>query len=175
MNIFLPYEYDIIKSVECLDDLRLNKQILEVHQLLQNAIKEEHGEEIKGYKNHPVYVFYKNNIPFLVYYGLCCGIEYCERFNKTHFLYTSIVGFCELFLDKVQFLTYKEPKYISYYMEGSIKDPTHIRTTENVSELFQAKLCKKWDSDKAKGRPPRWTNRDVPEFYQQWLKESRDD
>ena len=66
MNIFLPYENDISKSVESLDDRRLNKQIVECSQLLNNAIKELKGEEIKGYKNHPVYLFYKNNPNFIL-------------------------------------------------------------------------------------------------------------
>lgn len=76
MNIFLPYENDITKSVQSLDDTRLNKQILEVYQLLQNAIKEDKGEEINGYKNHPVYIFYKNNPVFIIFYGKKCCDEY---------------------------------------------------------------------------------------------------
>ena len=37
--------------------------------------------------------------------------------------------------------------------------------TENVSELYQNKLCEKWQEDIVKGRPPKWTNRLVSEFY----------
>lgn len=33
MNIFLPYEEDIERSVRSLDDKRLNKQILECYQM----------------------------------------------------------------------------------------------------------------------------------------------
>ena len=49
MNIFLPYEYDIKKSVISLDDRRLIKQILEVHQLARIKIENRSG----GYSNHP--------------------------------------------------------------------------------------------------------------------------
>ena len=60
MNIFLPYENDITKSVQSLDDVRLNKQILETYQLLTSAIKEKNGEKPNGWYKHPVYIFYKD-------------------------------------------------------------------------------------------------------------------
>lgn len=175
MNVFLPYEDDIVKSVQSLDDVRLNKQIEECKTMV-NAILEHKNSGLKiGYFHHPVTQFYYNNPQFIAYYGLCCGIEYCERHNKTHFTYHSIVEYCETLLEKCGFLIYKQPQYQPYYMEGSIKDPNHIRTTENVSALFQQKLIKKWEADNAKGRQPKWTNREVPQFYQQWLKENGDD
>ena len=68
------------------------------------------------------------------------------------------------FIDSVEI-----PKFTPYYMEGSKGQAHYIRTTENVSKLFQDKLCKKWEEDKAKGRNPKWTNRDVPEFYEKWI------
>lgn len=58
-----------------------------------------------------------------------------------------------------------DPPFTPYYMEGSKDSHNYIRTTKNVSSLFQNKLCKKWDNDKEKGREPKWTKRDVPEFY----------
>ena len=60
-----------------------------------------------------------------------------------------------------------KPEFTPYYMEGSKDSPNCIRTTENVSRLFQDKLCKMWDNDKANGRPPKWTNRQAPEFYKE--------
>lgn len=167
MNIFLPYEKNINKSVISLDDKRLNKAVLETYQLLSNAIKESKGEEIKGYKNHPIYLWYKNSYQFLFEYGLMCCLEYSYRFNKTHSL--------EIEFHK---LSYEFPmrmvaKYTPYYMEGSKGHPSYIRTTENVSKLYQQKLCKKWNSDKAKGRPPKWTNREIPSFYIKFLEKQK--
>lgn len=160
MNIFLPYENDIQKSVQSLDDLRLNKQILECYQLLSNVIKEENGEEIKGYKTHPIYVHYKNQVQFLFEYGMCCCAEYNYRFNKTHKLNYAfpylMIGIPKRF----------SLKYIPFYMEGSKGQPNFIRTTENVSFLFQSKLIKKWENDK---KPPKWTNRGMPSFYKSFL------
>lgn len=168
MNVFLPYEDDIVKSVQSLDDVRLNKQLVECYQLLTSAIKEKRGYPIKGHRNHPVYVFYKDNMDFLCYYGKICCIEYEHRFDKEHSLKEKF-RVC-----RIVYGLKDNPQYTSYYMEGSIKDPNHIRTTENVSALFQQKLIKKWEQDKVKGRQPKWTNREVPQFYQQWLKENGD-
>lgn len=66
MNIFLPYEDNVVASVQALDDLRLNKQILEVHQLANNSIAELQGFSVNGYKNHPIYLHYKDNLGFLL-------------------------------------------------------------------------------------------------------------
>ena len=180
MNVFLPYENDVVASVQSLDDVRLNKQAVECYQLLTSAVKERNGVPIKGHRNHPIYVFYKNNLEFLAYYGYRCCEEYQERFGKEH----SLEGYffeCLKNLD-VTMITFSgnicfdvvQPKYTPYYMEGSKGQPNYIRTTENVSVLFQSKLCKKWDADKEKGRPPRWTNRNIPDFYIKYLQEEKE-
>ena len=159
MNIFLPYEDNIVKSVQSLDDVRLNKQILETYQLLTSAIKEKNGEKPNGWYNHPVYIFYKDNIPFLRVYGAKCCSEYLIRFKKEHKLE-------KYFFNNLKIYDFiYEVDYTAYYMEGSKGQPNYIRTTDNVSALFQQKLINKWNNDKAKGRTPKWTNRQVPEFY----------
>lgn len=168
MNIFLPYENDIGASVRSLDDLRLNKQILECYQLLNNSTKEYNGEQIKGYKNHPVYVFYKDNPYFIATYGMCCCMEYEHRFAKENQLTDNMVYLFNYWENQIPHRFYERVAkctFTPYYMEGSKGQPNYIRTMENVSELFQQKLIKKWENDKAKGRPPKWTNRQVPEFY----------
>ena len=157
MNIFLPYENDIRKSVQSLDDLRLNKQILETYQLLSNAIKENKGEEVKGYKNHPIYVHYKENIGFLAVYGQQCCREHHIRFGKCHKLNQPLWEVC---------YSTDSLNYVPFYMEGSKGQPNYIRTTENVSELYQQKLINKWQNDK---RQPKWTNRKMPSFYKEYL------
>ena len=49
MNVFLPYERNLKKSVQSLDDKRLNKQILECYQLLTTYVKREiNGIKDKG-------------------------------------------------------------------------------------------------------------------------------
>lgn len=171
MNIFLSQD-NVVDSVKDLDDLRLQKQLVECYQLLTLAIKEQQeGHEVKaGHYHHPVYLFYKDNMHFLAYYGWQCCVEYCLRFDKTHSL-TKYFNDTMVYLDMYRFDREKYisvlcvPQYTPYYMEGSKGQPNYIRTTDNVSALFQQKLINKWNNDKAKGRPPKWTNRQVPEFY----------
>ena len=161
MNIFLPYENDIRRSVESLDDLRLNKQILECYQLLTLAVDESKGVDIseRGYKNHPIYVHYKKYIAFMIYYGTLACLEYCWRFEKMHNLHNQFNIFNLLLLnDDVKI------DYTPFYMEGSKEQPNYIRTNENVSELYRQKLINKWLNDK---KPPKWTNREVPSFYRE--------
>lgn len=160
MNIFLPYENDIDKSVQSLDDLRLNKQIIETM-----AIITANKGITKGYKNHPITVFYANNLEFLYYYGFCCCMEYTYRFKKYHAMHWVLLNGA----NQNGKMFVKEPSYIPYYMEGSKGQPNYIRTTKGVSELFQQKLIKKWNTDKEKGRQPKWTNRDVPSFYREFI------
>ncbi len=158
MNIFLPYENDIQKSVESLDDKRLNKQILECYQLLSLAIDEKEGVDIskRRYKNHPIYLHYKYGSGFVALYGIYCCDEYKYRFNKKHKL------------EKLFILLFNISDNFSctpFYMEGSKGKPNYIRTTENVSVLYQVKLIKKWETDK---KPPKWTNRQKPLFYSRY-------
>lgn len=128
MNIFLPYEDSVEKSVQSLDDARLIKQILEVYQLSRNAISEELGKTVKGYKHHPIYVHYKNNIPFLAKYGYKSCIEYTYRLGQSHRLMDFFMNMLVIFdIDE------KTVKYTPFYMEGSVGQPNYIRTTGNVS------------------------------------------
>lgn len=179
MNIFLPYENNIPESVKALDDVRLNKQVIETYQLLDLALKEEiAGQEVKaGHYHHPVYLFYKNNRRFLCYYGYIACQEYKYRFNKTHnlfFIFQQLI--MSKFTDMVDLEEWKviQPEFTSYYMEGSLGQPNYIRTIEGVSGLFRAKLIKKWEADKAKGRNPKWTNREMPEFYKAYKEKYND-
>lgn len=159
MNIFLPYENSIEKSVQSLDDVRLNKQAVECYQLLTSALKERNGEVAKNH--HPIYLFYKDNPEFIAHYGFLCCLEWEFRFSKQHSLF-------EKFKSIIMFNDLKHPtNYTPYYMEGAKNSANCIRTTQNVSSLFQNKLCEKWDRDKEKGRTPRWTNREVPNFYKE--------
>ena len=164
MNIFLPFEKDIDKSVESLDDLRLRSQILEAYTLLSNAVKEKNGKPITGYKTHPVYLFYKDNLPFLLYYGLACCKEYYQRFFKIHNI--EIKFYQIMKMEKITF----SAQFTPFYAEGSLYDKNYMRTTENVGELFRKKLCEKWKADEAKGRPPKWTRRKKPDFWEKEIK-----
>ena len=159
MNIFLPYEDNIVESVRALDDKRLIKQVLECYQLLTNAISEKCGVEIKGYGNHPIYTHYKTNIPFLWYYGKECCKEYEYRFDKEHKLYSDFK-----WMEQSYDISFNGD-YQPFYAEGSKGKPNFIRTTKDVSVLYQMKLLNKWQSDYENERFARWTKRGMPQFF----------
>lgn len=151
MNIFLPYEDSPTLSAQVLDDKRLLKQILETRQILQVA---EGASE--GFKNHPITQHYLPYKAFLAYYGISCCLEYQYRFKKIHKCFDY---FCER-------NTINWEQYVPFYAAGDKNSPNCVRTIKNVSELYQNKLCEKWQEDTTKGgRPPKWTNRLPPEFY----------
>ena len=153
MNIFLPYEKNVHLSAMALDDKRLLKQILETRQILQVA-----KGESEGFKNHPITKHYIEYPEFLIYYGYCCCVEYKYRFHKEHAYYNYF---------KEEYFNMNKEKlfWIPFYAAGAKNSPDCIRTIENVSELYQNKLCEKWQKDITKGRAPKWTNRLPPEFY----------
>lgn len=146
MNLFLP-EKSISESVACLDDRRLIKQILEVAVLIDDA---------KGYKNHPVKVFYSKDKEFLAHYGYVCCTEYFYRFRRTHV-------FTDDFF-RVDFRIDNELWKRGLYASGSKSSPEYVRETDPsmVRQLFKQKLISKWKNDKI---PPKWTNREPPEWY----------
>lgn len=62
MQIFLPYKSPL-QTAKCLDKRRLNKQIIECHQIMK-AIK----GETKAWKNLPICKMYCDNIDFIIAY-----------------------------------------------------------------------------------------------------------
>lgn len=152
MNLFLPYETNIRLSVNSLDDSRLIKQILECKTILDFGM---HVSE--GYGKHPVVQWYAKYPGFVAKYAIACCEEFEFRFRYEHRLKEYFVSNYRELLSK-----HMTDDYIPYYVEGAKTDPNHIRTTENVSELFQKKLNYKWNHGK---RPPKWTRCEPPEFY----------
>lgn len=160
MNIFLPYEDDIVASVQSLDDKRLNKQILECYQLIRISERLNSGEIKVGYINHPIYQHYKDYIPFVKRYGWECCKEYFNRFYNWHKLNEWFYKNRPLF---------DGFNYIPFYMQGSKNSADCIRTTIGVSELYQKRLCDKWNNDAKFSRAPKWTNSPIPEFYKKHI------
>ena len=158
MNLFMPYE-DITKSVQALDDKRLNKQILECYQILQVAIGRSHG-----YENHPVVKHYKNYADFVFTYAIECCKEWRCRFNQIpaiHASFSVIAVFDDVkIIDEVPILL---------YAEYPATDPRCIRETDTdkVTQLFRDKLIRKWKQDIENGRPPKWTKREKPSFLEE--------
>ena len=75
MQVFLVGT--IIETAEALDRRRLNKQIIEIRQILR-AI----SGESKAWKNHPVVKMYSNNTEWLKEYLKCLEEYYFGNFEE---------------------------------------------------------------------------------------------
>lgn len=74
MQTFLPYP-SYSASAECLDTVRLNKQILEAWQIYTSRVPT---------KNHPACLMWQDRMPNLLMYILACSDEYARRTGKCH-------------------------------------------------------------------------------------------
>lgn len=160
MQVFLPYPDDLSLSAQSLDDLRLNKQITEINQILLTYVNEG-----GGHVNHPVNQWYKSNqgITFLLEYLPNLLDEYWDRFKKIHMGRFTYCGLYNYFYSGCTgvFGQGPNPSFKPAYIKGQVKKD-QIITTDNVGELYQALLCEKWKHDSIE---PKWTGRDKPEFY----------
>lgn len=155
MNVFLPYE-SLEESARCLDDLRLNKQILECFQIMQVGLGSS-----KGYRNHPIVKHWAMSLKSLSKYALYCCIEYEKRRGYQH-------KYHESFMDCAMNDLFQDAKPLVYFCaEGSLGTPECIRTydKEEVMKLYKQKLINKWLEDISKGREPKWTNSNPPDFW----------
>lgn len=80
MQVFIPYP-EPIEVAKCLDKRRLNKQIIEGHQILAAAKGETHA-----WVNHPVTKMYKNHTEWLKFYIDCLKFYRCGKFNIANVL-----------------------------------------------------------------------------------------
>ena len=77
MQTFLPYP-DYAKSAAALDTIRLNKQLVEVQQIIK-AIR----DPSYGWQNHPAVNMWRDNIFSLCVYGGLCYTEWKLRKSKS--------------------------------------------------------------------------------------------
>ena len=78
MQTFLPYP-DFAKSAACLDNKRLNKQIVECKQILMAL-----SGESKGWRNHPAVLMWKGCECCLAGYAYFCASEFESRTDHRH-------------------------------------------------------------------------------------------
>lgn len=157
MNIFFPYD-DIKASVEVLDDARLRKQIVECYTIYKAIASWRSGKVQLGYLRHPITQYYKDYPRIVCEYGMRACEEFLYRFRKPHQMEKFFISHLG---------AESSEGFKPFYAEGSKDSPDCIRTTENTAQLFQRKLCKKWNSGKHLGQPPKWTNRGKPRFYRE--------
>ena len=161
MQVFLPYAENLEKSAQSLDDIRLNKQIVEVCQILTAQYNLRYSQNAAvGYANHPVVQQYgtSSGITFLLSYGAALCKEYQFRTGKMHQGSFTLAGLKSEF-GALGLLNAGE--YVPVYVKGQ-RGKDQVITAENVSALYQKLLSQKWQNEN-----PKWTGRHPPEFYKQ--------
>jgi len=172
MNIFFT-DSDLAKCARDHDDKRLNKMIIETAQIASTALwinncdlaetlYSQHKIYLPSHENHPITKWcsshvenFFHTISFLVE----LLFEYTLRFSKTHGTYRIFDSLCD---DNVLW---------SINTTGnSSRQPnctTHHKHIKDIHEAYRQELVLKWS--KLDKHTPKWTNRNVPDFYQEYL------
>ena len=152
MNIFVPYP-DSMKCAEALDDLRLNKMILETAQILSTVLH-HYKTSMNVYKathvNHPCCVWArqnKSNYRWLYGHFVDLCDEKFYRTGKTHKSATLAL----MFADGIKLLPEGQ--------QTPFANCTPYKLISDVHAAYRATLIGKWIADK---RPPKWTKRQKP-------------
>lgn len=81
MNTFLPIP-DLENAPKYIDDIRLNKQIVEGYQILKCNIRVLSGEQNVGWRNHKAVRMWRGYESSLFHYVARCAEEWACRGNK---------------------------------------------------------------------------------------------
>lgn len=98
MQTFLPYA-DFRKSAAALDNRRLNKQLVEVQQIIK-AI----DDSSYGWQNHPAVNMWRNHMIYLCEYGMACYEEWFMRKGEVGATHKSGEFILTRLLDEQEFL-----------------------------------------------------------------------
>ena len=170
MQIFRTDRSAIVTAHQ-LDDRRLSKAIVEAAQVVSTAVWKTNcylAESLysKGkiylpsHESHPIVKWTAEkpcNKLYVCDYGWMLCYEFQYRFLKMH-------------KSKSVFRNLRELIFNVYVNEGFKGQPnftTHHQHVDNVYEAYQKELCHKWRTlDK---QEPKWTRREVPNFYIDYL------
>lgn len=155
MNIFVV-DPDSWVCAEALDDLRLNKMIIETAQLLSTAMWQQGCPPCDIYKsthvNHPCAVWARassENYSWLLLYMSNLVEQRYERTGKYHASYRIFNTLCG------------GPKLMPQGPLTPWPNCTPFKHIEDVHEAYKLTLKDKWAKDK---RPPKWTNKNKPSW-----------
>jgi len=164
MNIFLT-DKDPKIAASHLDDLRLNKMILETAQLLSGAypslFKDNWSQDNYGklYKkthiNHPCAIWARksiDNFRWLTQYFYELSNEKYKRTNKKHASFEKLFPLFEISC------VHLPTDFSNVIFDFNCTDYKSIE----VTLAYRKQLCDKWNKDK---RQPTWINTTPPEFY----------
>jgi len=162
LNIFTTSD-DPKLCAQALDDLRLNKMILETAQMLCTAhhVVLGHGASLYLYKpthvNHPCNIWARESIGnygWLLDHFMYLGLEYEFRNNKKH---ASIV--------KLSRILVRLPP-IEKIERTPFANCSPYKSAACVLLAYQQTMRDKWEADK---RRPKWTKRGPPIFFHEEL------
>jgi hypothetical protein len=155
LNIFIT-DIDPQKSASYLDTIRLNKQILELAQIISTVLIKHNAKGDYLYKstheNHPITKWAGENIEnllFCIKFLIECAKEFYKRRGKLH-KSLEVLNDCPFFVLLVLSGDYKE--YTSDIKFYNCTDYDNLP----VFEAYKKTLNKKWESDKEKGRIPKF-------------------
>jgi hypothetical protein len=169
MQIFIPYNDHRLSAIS-LDDKRLNKQIIELGQILSTAIWIENCDiaetlyaegkiHLPTHENHPIIINCKYYYYEALNYLYILLKEYEYRFLKRHSSYLKAKNFitCSSIFFRYQY----EHKPFGNHTTNN-KHIIWLYWLKDVNKAYRFCLAEKWKNDKV---VPKWTNRPVPEFY----------
>lgn len=180
MNIFITNN-DPIKAANDLDDLRLNKMIVETAQIICTAARVWYSDDedllaVLPYKsthlNHPVVRSVIDGDPYwfawlLMYFNALSTVR-AERFpSKPEHL--TIVKMDEVMVRLANPLCaayLNDKRYSKYTVEYNAYDCSGIVGLANSTIVSNYRQClkEKWLKDK---RPPKWTNSEPPKWFKE--------
>ena len=182
MNIFVT-DTCPVKSARALDDLRLNKMILESAQMLcTNALamaKQFDGasllvpgstitDSLVPYKpthmNHPCTIWAGKshyNYNWLARHFIALVDEKTDRTHKIHLSYTKLLPLLTHIYGTE--LAIPVDDNLSFVYAGDY--PVRTVSGLDVIASYRKTMLAKWEADRLKGRPPRWTNTTLVDWY----------
>lgn len=166
MQIFRPYE-SLSKSASCLDDSRLNKQILECAQIASTGFWINDcmlGETLTAkfaylpsHEHHPICVWSGQNalhMSQVVLYGLLCVNEkHLRKSNAFEHKSLSVL---------VQLLPYVDSMKD---LSAPVPQPNvtkHFSKEKDLFEAYRKELTYKWLTDE---KVPDWSGTIIPNFF----------
>lgn len=174
MNIFVT-DPDPEVSAKNLDDVRLNKMILESCQMLAYALAANGCPELElpytkagkpykvngPHKNHPCSIWAgrtRANYQWLLEHFIALCREKFRRTGKPHASYSNLLRLIEA------------DKYIPEGPLEQFQNSSLYKSQEPIS-AYKKTMCDKWDQDKLEAKtnphkkPPTWTNAQKPDWY----------
>lgn len=166
MNIFLvssdPYECAIT-----LDDLRLNKMILETAQMLCCAYRyyfpdlAKENEDIlykNTHENHPCNIWLRKDIHNYYWTLELFNALTVEKYYRTQVRHMSWVKLYGLLYEPVANFESAGNNYMDIAFDFNC---SNVYPSKNVFKDYQNCLENKWQND---SRPPKWTKRSKPQW-----------